>query len=302
MESSEFSVRQSAWTERINRALEELLAPQAHPMPPEYDGVRQAMAYSLAAGGKRIRPMLTLEFCRMLGGDPDQAMPLACAVELIHTYSLIHDDLPCMDDDDLRRGQPSCHKKFGEATALLAGDGLLTLAAEVIATAPERTGLDPLICLSAIRTLASLAGLDGMVGGQTMDLANEGRAIMEDTLRRTDELKTCALLKAACRMGALAAKAQPDQLKLADEYAEWLGLAFQMVDDILDVTGDEASLGKPIGSDAASGKCTYVTLCGLDGAQERANEATERALAAASQLPSHDFLCELTRRLTARRS
>ena len=155
MESSEFSARQSAYLERINQALEELLAPGLHPMPPEYDQVRQAMAYSLLAGGKRIRPMLVLEFCRMLGGDPEQAVPLACGVELVHTYSLIHDDLPCMDDDDFRRGRPSCHKQFGEATALLAGDGLLTLALEAIAAAPERAGTDPLICLSAVRTLAS---------------------------------------------------------------------------------------------------------------------------------------------------
>ncbi len=300
MESSEFSARQSAYLERINQALEELLAPGLHPMPPEYDQVRQAMAYSLLAGGKRIRPMLVLEFCRMLGGDPEQAVPLACGVELVHTYSLIHDDLPCMDDDDFRRGRPSCHKQFGEATALLAGDGLLTLALEAIAAAPERAGTDPLICLSAVRTLASLAGLDGMVGGQTMDLANEGRPVTEETLRRTDELKTCALLKAACRMGALAAEAPPEQLKLAEEYGYWLGLAFQIVDDILDVTGDEAALGKPIGSDAASGKSTYVSLCTLEGARQKAAEATDRALESLRRLPDSAFLQALTRSLLTR--
>ena len=253
----------------INAALEQYLA--------NGDGVvEQAMRYSVAAGGKRIRPALTLEFCRLCGGDPMAALPFACAVEMIHTSSLIHDDLPCMDDDDLRRGQPSCHKKFGEANALLAGDALILRAFEVLLSAdlaPERR------TKAGVR-LAEATGVFGMIGGQTMDLENETREIDAARLRETDKLKTGALIRASCEFGCIAAGAGEEELSAAAAYAENIGLAFQIVDDILDVTADEAQLGKPIGSDAAQGKQTYVTLYGLEEAKQQALEATERAKAA----------------------
>lgn len=297
---NEFEVRQIAYVERINAALDQLLSPTAHPASKEYDRVRQAMAYSVEAGGKRIRPLLTLEFARLYGGKIEAALPLACAVEFIHTYSLIHDDLPCMDDDDLRRGKPSCHKQFSEGEALLAGDGLLTLAFEVIASAPERAGTDVTACLKACKTLASLAGIDGMVGGQVMDLVNENRLVEEADLRKTYLLKTSALLRAACELGVLSAGAGVAAVKAAGEYAERLGVAFQIVDDLLDVTGDEKALGKPIGSDADCGKTTFVTLFGQKEARACAERATREALEAALQLPDNAFLLELTRGLLVR--
>ena len=279
-----------AYVGAVNAALEEAVPAGSGP----YGVVRDAMRYSLAAGGKRIRPVLTLEFARANGGDPARAMPFACAIEMVHTYSLIHDDLPCMDDDDFRRGRPSCHKRFGEANALLAGDALLTLAFEQIASAPERAGTDPAACLRASRELAALAGIGGMVGGQVMDLENEGKPVSEVDLRETYRLKTSALLMAACRMGALAAGADAAAVRNAGEYAERLGLAFQIVDDILDVTGDAAVLGKPIGSDRENGKITSVTLLTLEGARAEAARLTREASAILSELPDSGFLLELT--------
>lgn len=243
------------------------------------DVVSEAMRYSLEGGGKRIRPCLVLEFCRVCVGDPTAALPFAAAVEMVHTYSLIHDDLPCMDDDDLRRGKPSCHIRYGEANALLAGDGLLTLAFETLTRAPlpaERIA-------EACAVLAEAAGHRGMIGGQTMDLENEGRAVSLETLRQTDALKTVELIRAACLLGCIAAGAAPQQRKAAEEYARGLGMAFQIVDDILDVTGDTATLGKPAGSDETQHKSTYVTLCGLDGARKDARAFTDLACKAAEQ-------------------
>ena len=240
------------------------------------DVVSEAMRYSLEGGGKRIRPCLVLEFCRVCGGEPTAALPFAAAVEMVHTYSLIHDDLPCMDDDDLRRGKPSCHVRYGEANALLAGDGLLTLAFETLSGAllPERR------IVEACATLAAAAGHRGMIGGQTMDLENESAAVSLETLRQTDALKTGAMIRAACLLGCIAADAAPAQRAAAAEYARGLGMAFQIVDDILDVTGDTATLGKPVGSDATQHKSTYVTLCGLDGARADARRFTDMAVQA----------------------
>jgi len=285
----------------VNEALAELLSAGAHPFKGEYDAVRQAMAYSVEAGGKRIRPVLTLETARIFGGEAEKALPLACAVELVHTYSLIHDDLPCMDDDDFRRGRPSCHKQFGYANALLAGDALLTLAFEVIASAPLKAGTEPAACLAASGVLARFAGIDGMVGGQVMDCVNENRPVSEETLRQTCLRKTSALVMAACEMGALSAGAGEEAVRDVGDYAQKLGLAFQIVDDILDVAGDEKSLGKPIGSDAASGKTTFVTLHSLEGAQRCAEQVTRQALDAAAKLPDSGFLSELTKQLLLRR-
>ncbi len=242
------------------------------------DVVSEAMRYSLQGGGKRIRPCLVMEFCRVCGGDTTAALPFAAAVEMIHTYSLIHDDLPCMDDDDLRRGKPACHVQYGEANALLAGDGLLTLAFETLAAAP----LPGNRVVEACAALAAAAGHRGMIGGQTMDLENENRAVSLETLRKTDALKTVELIRAACLLGCIAAGASQQQRKAAAEYAYGLGMAFQIVDDILDVTGDTATLGKPAGSDAAQNKSTYVTLCGLDGAGKDARAFTQIAVKAAN--------------------
>lgn len=243
---------------------------------PGTDVVSEAMRYSLQGGGKRIRPCLTLEFCRMCGGNVDAALPFAAAVEMIHTYSLIHDDLPCMDDDDLRRGKPACHVRFGYANALLAGDGLLTLAFRTLARAP----LPGDRVVEACAVLSDAAGHLGMIGGQTMDLANEDADVSLETLRQTDTLKTGALIRAACELGCIAADADGDRKAAAARYAHDLGMAFQIVDDILDVTSDTATLGKPVGSDEAQHKNTYVTLCGLDGARAEAARYTDEAVQA----------------------
>ena len=236
----------------------------------------EAMRYSLLGGGKRVRPVLTLEFCRMSGGEPECALPLAAAVEMIHTYSLIHDDLPAMDDDDLRRGRPTCHVQFGEALAILAGDALQAAAFRAILAAdlPEdvrcRAGL----------ILARHAGEDGMVAGQVLDLAGETRPLTEAELGQVHLLKTAALIQAACTMGVVAGGGTEPQIAAASRFARALGTAFQIRDDILDCIGDEASLGKPIGSDAASGKATFVTLYGLEQAEAILQAQTETAKSA----------------------
>ena len=264
---------------------------------PGTDVVSEAMRYSLEGGGKRIRPCLTLEFCRICGGDVEAALPFAAAVEMIHTYSLIHDDLPCMDDDDMRRGKPACHIRYGYANALLAGDGLLTLAFRTL----TRAELPADRIVRAVRTLSDAAGHGGMILGQTMDLANEDRPVDLDTLRQTDACKTGALLRAACVLGCIAAGADEAQMQAAARYAEAVGLAFQIVDDILDVTGDTATLGKPVGSDASQHKSTYVTLCGLDGAKEAAARYTADAVRAAEAFGAEGRpLCVLAQELLRR--
>lgn len=226
--------------------------------------VMEAMRYSAANGGKRVRPILTLEFARLCGLEVRAALPFACAVEMIHTYSLIHDDLPCMDNDDMRRGKPSCHIEFGEDTALLAGDGLLTLAFEVMLREYDPKCISPRSAITAAALLASNSGVNGMIGGQVIDLMSEGKTIDIETLRTMDRLKTGALIDAACRMGCVIAGAPREKLDAAGSYAAALGLAFQIVDDILDVTGSTEELGKPVGSDAENKKSTYVSLLGLD--------------------------------------
>ncbi len=259
--------------------------------------VYNAMRYSLMAGGKRFRPVLTLEFCKISGGNVEGAMPLALAVEMIHSYSLIHDDLPCMDNDDYRRGKPSCHRQFGEANALLAGDALLTTAFQMIGRADE---LSAGARLKAVAYLAERAGAAGMVGGQVIDLSSEGKPIGKETLVEMYALKTGALLQAACGLGVLAGGGNDTMFELAGQYALALGMAFQIVDDILDVTGDEAVLGKPVGSDAESQKTTFVTLFGLDGAKEQAAYYTEESKKILTKFPDHEFLMDLTKYLLER--
>ncbi len=250
----------------INSALKEYL-------PAADDVVSQAMRYSVENGGKRIRPALLLEFCRVCGGDYKKAVPFACALEMIHTYSLIHDDLPCMDNDDFRRGKPSCHIAFGEEYALLAGDALLTLAFETA----MKSNLSAEITVKAAKELAKAAGVMGMVGGQVLDLQNEGKKVGVSDLQKTDELKTGELIRAACVLGCVCAGADDKKIAAAEKYAHDIGIAFQIVDDILDVTSDEETLGKPIGSDEENQKSTYVSLLGIEKSRKTAEELTLNA-------------------------
>ena len=240
--------------------------------------IYDAMEYSLLAGGKRVRPVLTLEVCRMCGGDPALAMPFACAVEMIHTYSLIHDDLPCMDDDDLRRGKPTNHKIYGEATAVLAGDGLLTAAFETALR--EDSPLPPQRVVAAAACLARAAGAQGMVGGQVLDMAAEGRAVSRYDVEQLQRLKTGALLSAAAEMGCIVAGGTMEEQEAVRLYAEKLGMAFQVRDDMLDLEGNEATLGKPIGSDQANEKTTLVSLLGMDGCRALVKKLTDEAVCA----------------------
>lgn len=263
--------------------------------------VAEAMKYSLENGGKRIRPILVLEFCRLCGGSIEQALPFACAIEMIHTYSLIHDDLPCMDNDDMRRGKPSCHVRFKEHFALLAGDALLThafsfvLSSDFAKKEPQRT-------LKALGILVQGAGNCGMIAGQVVDLQSEGKEISSDTLELMDELKTGALIKASAGMGVVAAGGSDEQLEKALEFASKLGHAFQVVDDILDVIGDAEALGKPIGSDAVSGKSTYVSLLGLEMSRIYAKKLTDEALSALEFFGADgEYLRELSKKLLSRK-
>lgn len=266
------------YRESIENALNQLLPA---PQPDDPAGqVTEAMRYSLLAGGKRIRPVLTLAFCSLCGGNWEAAMPAACAVEMVHTYSLIHDDLPCMDDDDLRRGRPTCHKVYGEAMALLAGDGLLTKAFESVLCLP-----DPGRAAKAAACLARLAGHKGMVGGQCIDLSLNGKEASLDLLKIMDKKKTVALIAAACRIGCIAAGAGSRELDAAGKYAAGLGMAFQIRDDILDVTGSAAKLGKNTGMDTARDKRNYVSLLGIDKAQELVEHYTRLAVEALADFP-----------------
>lgn len=234
----------------------------------------EAMRYSLLDGGKRIRPALTLEFCRLCGGNINDAIPFACAVEMIHSYSLVHDDLPCLDNDTMRRGKLSNHARYGEAMALLAGDGLLTLAFETAL----KSKIDPGRTVKAAHALANAAGYTGMVGGQVIDLKSEGKKVDIDTLKSMHQGKTGAIIIAAAQMGCIVAGADERQLAAGEAYARYLGLAFQITDDILDVIGDTAILGKSVGKDSLNNKSTYVTLFGLKKAQEMAMETTQKAI------------------------
>jgi len=263
------------------------------------DVMLDAMAYSLSNGGKRIRPMLTLEFCRLCGGDCMKAMPFAVALEMIHTYSLIHDDLPCMDNDDMRRGKPSSHKVYGEANALLAGDGLLTLAFETALSANVESEKKA----KAAYELAKAAGVSGMIGGQVMDLANEEKTASLDEIKAAEVLKTGALIKVAATLGCIAAGADDEHRNAAETFCSNIGLAFQIVDDILDVTSDAETLGKPIGSDSANGKSTFVSHLGLEESDRYARELTQKAKDALAIFGCEgDFLSELADKLCKRKN
>ncbi len=242
--------------------------------------VCEAMAYACAAGGKRLRPMLVLSFAALCGGDVQAAAPYACAMEMIHCYSLVHDDLPCMDNSLLRRGRPSTFAKYGEDMALLAGDGLLTRAFEWGLDEQNVARVGAVKAVKAMQLLADAAGIYGMVGGQTIDLESEGKAIDLAALQELQEGKTGALLRASCEMGAVLGGGNDEQQRAAATYGAALGRAFQIVDDILDVTASEEDLGKPVGADECNEKVTYVSLLGLEGAKALADEQTEKALQA----------------------
>lgn len=260
------------------------------------DEVVEAMKYSLVNGGKRLRPVLCLEFAKACGGDRFDALDFACAVEYIHTYSLIHDDLPCMDDDDMRRGKPSCHKQFGEATALLAGDALLTHAFQIVAGAE----LDDSKIALACGLLAQNAGVQGMVGGQVIDLKYESESPDLRQLLSVHRLKTGALISAACLLGCIAAGADDKKIAAASAYAYDLGVAFQIKDDILDVTGSSEELGKPVGSDEDNNKTTYVSLRGIENAQKDVEKLTSAAISRLSEFQNTEFLEALSRHLVNR--
>ena len=262
-----------------------------------YADLTEAMEYSLLAGGKRIRPVLVLETCRLCGGDPALALPLACGVEMIHTYSLIHDDLPAMDDDDLRRGRPTNHKVYGEATAILAGDGLLTAAFGVLTQAelPAERVVEAVSCLSRE------AGPEGMVGGQVLDMAGEGRALTRGELEQLQQLKTGALISAAAELGCIAAGGTEEQRCAVREYARCIGRAFQIQDDILDVASTTELLGKPVHSDEKNEKTTYVTWKGIEKAHEDVERLTQEAVDLLRKFPAKDdFLEELLKSLVYR--
>ena len=261
-----------------------------------------AMRYSLLAGGKRVRPVLALKFCEALCGEMEPALDYACAVEMLHTYSLIHDDLPCMDDDELRRGKPTCHVQYGEWLALLAGDALQAAAFERLALSARTS---PKANAKACGILAKAAGCAGMCAGQYLDMAEEGRAPDEERLTRIHARKTAALLEAACLLGLTASPVEPtgEQWSAALDYARELGLAFQIRDDMLDVESTAEELGKPIGSDKDNGKTTFASLYGLKKCAKLVAEHTRLAQESiAGVFPNTEFLCALARSLAVRKN
>ena len=258
------------YKERIDAALAESFL-NALDLP--LAGLADSMRYSLLAGGKRIRPILVLEFCRICGGSVDEAMPIACAIEMLHTYSLIHDDLPCMDNDTLRRGRPTNHIVYGECTATLAGDALQAEAFGTIL----RASLSAERRANCAACLADAVGLDGMCGGQYLDMLGEGKQLTEEQLNNINSRKTGALLIAACRMGVAAAGGSEEQMEAAAMYGAAIGAAFQIRDDMLDVISTEAELGKPIGSDAQEKKNTYMALYGEERCAAMVNKLTRQA-------------------------
>lgn len=278
----------------IDKALDDLL-----PKEPGYSQmIFEAMRYSLFAGGKRLRPILLMASADAVGGIGKDYMHIACGMEMIHTYSLIHDDLPAMDNDDYRRGKLTNHRVFGDGIAVLAGDGLLTSAFDVMMA---QTKVAPGILLKVIQEIAHAAGAYGMVGGQAVDLISEGKIIDADTLKFIHRAKTGALFKAAIRAGAILADGNEKQITSLTEYADQFGLAFQITDDILDVTGTQEKIGKPVGSDLKNNKATYVSLYSLDGARHMAQDAVNAAVRALNSFGTEaEVLREMVGSLLAR--
>ena len=269
------------------------------PLGLSYDGLLESMHYSLTAGGKRIRPMLVLEFCRISGGNIEKTLPVACAIEMLHTYSLIHDDLPCMDNDALRRGKPTNHVVYGECTATLAGDALQAEAFGTIA----RSQLPAEARVTCVEILADAVGSDGMCAGQYLDMVGEHKLLSEDELNDINSRKTGSLLTAACRMGVAAAGGNKAMLDAAAQYGACVGAAFQIRDDILDVISTSEELGKPIGSDAQEHKNTYMTLLGEYKCMQMIEKLTDQAKnAIAGAFEDTKFLCELADSMVTRKN
>ena len=282
MSTAEFDLR--VWSSLRLAEVEAALSHWVAEDAPER--LSDAMRYAVLDGGKRLRPLLVLAACEAVRGNPEAALRAACAVELIHAYSLVHDDMPCMDNDVLRRGKPTVHVKFGEAGALLAGDALQALAFELLA--PEGDAVPAAIQARLCRLLARAAGHEGMAGGQAIDLASVGIALDESALRRMHRMKTGALLQGSVMMGVACGETPATAQDALRSYGAALGLAFQVVDDILDVTQDSATLGKTAGKDAAQSKPTYVSLMGLDGARAHADDLLAQALASLDASHLHD--------------
>lgn len=285
------------WKER-QQLVESALAGELNKKSPIDKTLTESMEYSLLAGGKRLRPVLLMAAADALGADGTKFLKTGLAIEMIHTYSLIHDDLPAMDDDDYRRGKLTNHKVYGAGMATLAGDALLTLAFEVML---RQDGVDAETLVKVVREMSVAAGPDGMVGGQALDMESENKQIDMDTMRLVHMGKTGALFRAAIRSGAILAGATSAQLAALTEYADKFGLAFQITDDILDVVGDASVIGKPVGSDEKNHKSTYVTLTSLAEAKKLAQETVEEAVAALKDFgPEADFLRELVSYLVDR--
>lgn len=283
----------------VESALDKLL-PDAETKPAS---IHRAMRYAVFNGGKRLRPIMVMEGARLVGKDIRKVLPLACAVELIHSYSLVHDDLPAMDDDDLRRGKPTCHKVFGEALAILAGDALLTQAFELASYMAGEREILPANILRAWNELARAAGSQGMIAGQVVDLESENKTVDSDTLRFMHQNKTGALFKAALTSGAMVFGAHEGQLRALGDYADHFGLAFQITDDILDVEGDENVTGKTMGSDARDDKATYVSLYGLAESRQMARASIDRAVQSVEFFGEKSwFLRQLAQGILERRS
>lgn len=283
------------YVERAESALQMYMVKYDNPQKIIYE----AMAYSLFAGGKRLRPVIMLAVCDMCGGNSEDILPFAAAMEMIHTYSLIHDDLPAMDNDDLRRGMMTNHIKFGESTAILAGDALLNRAFEVMSASK----LDAEKTLRIIHTIAVSSGTEGMIGGQIVDIESENKTIGIDELRYIHSLKTGAIIRSSAVAGAIGAGADEEKIKAVDEFALNLGIAFQIRDDILDVAGDEKTLGKPIGSDAQNNKTTYVSIYGTEKAEQLVKQYSENAKNALVVFgEKNKFLLQLTDYLAGRQN
>ncbi|MDL2272379.1 polyprenyl synthetase family protein [Desulfovibrio sp. OttesenSCG-928-I05] len=279
MDSAAVKTRLASEAVRIENFLSSFIKGETDILAAAPKGLLAAMEYSLMAGGKRLRPALCLAFARLCGGNDEAAMPFAASIECIHSYSLVHDDLPAMDDDDLRRGKPSCHRQFDEATAILAGDGLLTDAFALMVSCGKTIPAERVLAATAV--MAECAGSPGMVGGQFLDVGFTGLKDLDlARLRAVHAMKTGALIRGACLGGAILAGGGEAEQRAADAYGRALGAAFQIADDILDEVGDAAVLGKPVGSDAALGKVTYVSLLGLEKSRELAAAEKDKAVAA----------------------
>lgn len=283
--------------EIINRSLKEII-PSEKTFP---STIHRSMRYSLMAGGKRLRPILAIASAESVGGKMKEVLPLACAIEMIHTYSLIHDDLPAMDNDDLRRGMPTSHKVFGEGIAVLAGDALLTHAFIIMSDPAYGMGISPEDRLIIINELSRASGTQGMIGGQVLDLEAQGRNPGLEELSEIHRLKTGCLITVSVRIGAIAAGARKDEIEALSEYGQYLGLAFQITDDILDLEGSEKDLGKPAKSDIASQKATYPALMGIPESKERARQAIEKAVSAIDSFDKKAEPLRLIARYTIKR-